>query len=89
MATVTGTPTQTSENQRTDGRILPGEPGYVFNPLSPEYDRDPYPILEDLRAHAPIFEWDMMNALFLTRHRDVLDVLANEIDRILRGEPAS
>jgi len=60
--------------------LLPGEPGYVFNPLSAEYDRDPYPILKDLREHAPILQWDMMGALFLSRHRDVLAVLANEKD---------
>ena len=58
--------------------LLPGEPGFVFDPLSAEYDRDPYPILAHLREHAPVFEWDAMGAIFLTRHRDVVGVLGDE-----------
>jgi cytochrome P450 len=57
---------------------LPGQPGFEFNPLSAEYDRDPYPLLALMREHAPVFEWDAMGALFLSRHKDVIDVLANE-----------
>lgn len=56
----------------------PDEPGFVFDPLSAEYDRDPYPILAAMREYAPVYEWDAMGALFLTRHRDVIDVLADE-----------
>ncbi len=56
----------------------PGEPGFVFDPLSAEYDRDPYPLLAELRRHAPVFQWDAMGALFLSRHQDVVAVLANE-----------
>lgn len=65
-------------NGSTSAAPLPGEPGFVFNPLSPEYDRDPYPILAELREHAPVYEWDAMGALFLSRHADVVRILANE-----------
>ena len=57
---------------------LPGSEGFVFNPLSAEYDRDPYPLLALMREHAPVYDWSAMGAIFLTRHRDVIDVLANE-----------
>lgn len=58
--------------------ILPGDPGFVFDPLSPEYDRDPYPILARMRAHAPVYPIPGIDALFLSRHRDVNLVLADE-----------
>lgn len=57
---------------------IPGDPDFVFNPLSPDYDRDPYPILAVLREHAPIYEIKEMGALFLSRHKEVVDVLADE-----------
>lgn len=59
-------------------RPLPSEPGFEFNPLSPEYDRDPYPVLAQLRDHAPVFPVPGVDALFLSRHEDVLAVLADE-----------
>ena len=62
----------------TRPRLLPSDPDFVFNPLSPEYDRDPYPILADLREHAPIFEIKEMGALFLSRHKEVVEVLSDE-----------
>jgi cytochrome P450 len=58
--------------------LLPGEPGFVFNPLSPEYDRDPYPVLALLREHAPVYLVPGVDALFLSRHADVTAVLADE-----------
>lgn len=57
---------------------LPGEPGFEFNPLSAEYDRDPYPILAVLREHAPVYRIAGVDALFLSRHRDVVEVLGDE-----------
>ncbi len=58
--------------------LLPGEPGFVFDPLSPEYDRDPYPVLAVLREHAPVYLVPGVDALFLSRHADVTAVLADE-----------
>ena len=58
--------------------LTPSDPGFVFNPMSPEYDRDPYPILAVLREHAPVYEMPGFGALFLTRHRDVVAVLGDE-----------
>jgi cytochrome P450 len=57
---------------------LPSDPDFEFNPMSPEYDRDPYPILAVLREHAPVYEIPGFQALFLTRHADVVEVLADE-----------
>ncbi len=73
--TVTGPATRTEPPTET---ALPGEPGFVFDPMSPEYDRDPYPLLARMRRHAPVFEWSPLGALFLSRHRDVVAVLADE-----------
>jgi cytochrome P450 len=65
---------------RTSGETptLPGEPGFVFDLLSPEYDRDPYPLLRALRERSPIFWWPESKAYFLTRHADVLAVLGDD-----------
>ena len=49
-----------------------------FNPMDPEFDRDPYPILAQMRAHTPVFWWPEARAWFLTRHEDVVAVLGDE-----------
>ena len=49
-----------------------------FNPMHPEFDRDPYPILAQMRAHTPVFWWPEARAWFLTRHEDVVAVLGDE-----------
>ena len=46
--------------------------------MSPEYDRNPYPILSVLREHAPAYEMPGVGALFLSRHEDVTTVLSDE-----------
>lgn len=57
---------------------LPGEPGFVFAPQSPEFDRDPYPMLRAMREHAPVYWWELPKLWVLTRHEDVMTVLADE-----------
>lgn len=57
---------------------MPTDPDFVFNPMSPEYDRDPYPLLAIMREHAPVYEIPGFGALFLSRHADVVEVLADE-----------
>ena len=49
-----------------------------FNPMHPEFDRDPYPILAQMRAQTPVFWWPEARAWFLTRHEDVVSVLGDE-----------
>jgi cytochrome P450 len=58
--------------------LLPTDPDFVLDLMSPEYDRDPYPILSVLREHAPVYEIPGFGALFLSRHADVVEVLSNE-----------
>ncbi|MFP6578423.1 MAG: cytochrome P450 [Myxococcota bacterium] len=57
---------------------LPVDPGFVLDPMSVEFDRDPYPILARLREHAPVYWWPQGRGWFLTRHRDVMAVLSDE-----------
>ena len=56
----------------------PDEPGFVFDPLTPQFDRDPYPELAVLREQAPVYWWPLAEGWFLTRHDDVVRVLADE-----------
>lgn len=58
--------------------LLPNDPGFVLDLMSPEYDRDPYPILSLLRDHAPVYDIPGFGALFLSRHADVVKVLGDE-----------
>jgi cytochrome P450 enzyme len=57
----------------------PGEEGFVLDLQSPDYDRDPYPLLRALREKAPIFFWPETGAYFLTRHADVVGVLGDDV----------
>ncbi|MBK7949854.1 MAG: cytochrome P450 [Deltaproteobacteria bacterium] len=56
----------------------PGDPDFVFDLQSAEYDRDPYPLLRALRERAPIFWWPESQAWYLTRHADVVAVLGDD-----------
>ena len=49
-----------------------------FDPFSPEFDRDPYPILGRMRDEDPVFWWELAGAWVLTRHDDVTRVLSDE-----------
>jgi cytochrome P450 len=42
-----------------------------FDPLSPQFRRDPYPVYDQLRAHAPILFMPEWNTSFLTAYEDV------------------
>ncbi|MGW4364066.1 cytochrome P450 [Nocardia takedensis] len=44
-----------------------------FNPFSPDFRRDPYPMYEQLREHAPVLK--SLGTWVLTRHADVRAVL--------------
>ncbi|MEZ4860894.1 MAG: cytochrome P450 [Caldilineaceae bacterium] len=43
---------------------------FDFNPASPEFRRNPYPIYAQLQRHAPILYWPEQNTWFLTRWDD-------------------
>ena len=62
-----------------------------FNPLSPEFQANPYPYYEMLRANAPVFYWEGWNMWFLTRYDDCVAALKNphfghEITRVMTRE---
>ncbi len=62
-----------------------------FNPLSPEFQANPYPYYEMLRANAPVFFWPNWGIWFLTRYDDNVAAfkdarLAHEIERVLTRE---
>lgn len=57
---------------------LPGASAIQLEPLSPEFDRDPYPILRRLREEAPVYWWETAGAWVLTRHDDVTRILSDE-----------
>src|SRR5215216_1311357 len=46
-----------------------------FNPLSPEFQANPYPYYEMLRSAAPVFYWEQWGMWFLTRYDDCSAVL--------------
>ncbi len=47
----------------------------LFDPLSPEFKRDPYPTYERLRATTPIFYANEMNLWFVSAYEDVAALL--------------
>ncbi|MBI1259212.1 MAG: cytochrome P450 [Chloroflexi bacterium] len=62
-----------------------------FNPLSPEFQANPYPYYEMLRSAAPIYYWEQWNMWFLTRYEDCAAVLrsphfGHEITRVMSRE---
>lgn len=69
----------------SEQRLPPSDPRFAFNPMSSDFDRDPYPILANLREHEPVYWWPEAQAWFLTRHDDVTAVLADE-DRFSPSE---
>ncbi|MEZ4669591.1 MAG: cytochrome P450 [Anaerolineae bacterium] len=46
-----------------------------FNPLSPEFQANPYPLYDMLRVNSPIFHWEQWNIRFLTRYEDCVALL--------------
>jgi cytochrome P450 len=47
----------------------------VFNPYSDEFQADPYPTYERMRAESPVFYDDEWELTFFTRHADVAGIL--------------
>ncbi len=47
----------------------------LFNPLSPDFIRDPYPSYEKLRTHAPVLHLPMLNGYLVSRNADAAMVL--------------
>jgi cytochrome P450 len=46
-----------------------------FSPLSPEFQANPYPYYDMLRASAPMFHWEQWNMWFFTRYDDCVALL--------------
>jgi cytochrome P450 len=46
-----------------------------FDPLDPEYAKDPYPLFARLRREAPVQHWDMGGGPVFFRHRDCLALM--------------
>ena len=62
-----------------------------FNPLSPEFQANPYPYYEMLRSNAPVFFWENWGMWFLTRYEDCVAALksphfGHEITRVMTRE---
>lgn len=65
--------------------LQPNDRNFIFDPMSSDFDRDPYPILANLREHEPVYWWPQAQGWFLTRHDDIMVVLADE-DRFSPNE---
>ncbi len=62
-----------------------------FDPLSPEFQRNPYPFYDELRNASPILYWKDWNIWFLTTYEDVSTLLRDRrlgrtMDHILTRE---
>lgn len=47
----------------------------LFNPLSPDFRRNPYPYYDMLRTHVPIFHYEPWNSYFLSSYEDCATLL--------------
>ena len=47
------------------------------NIMSSEYEKDPYPILEDIRENHPIYFQEGLNSWVISRHEDIKSALRN------------
>lgn len=50
-------------------------PELHFNPMDPEYARDPYPLFARLRNEAPVMHWELGGGPIYFRHRDCIALL--------------
>lgn len=59
----------------------------AFDPLSPEFQANPYPFYDMMREHAPILYFEDWNQWFLTGHEDVTALLRDNRlgEDILKG----
>lgn len=55
-----------------------------FDIRNPEFRADPYPLLDVLRANAPVFYWEEWGLWFLTRYEDCNNLLRD--NRLRQGE---
>jgi cytochrome P450 len=63
----------------------------AFDPLSPEFQRNPYPFYDELRASTPLLYWEAWDIWFVTRHAAVDALLRDRrlgrtMDHILTRE---
>ncbi|MGH8193890.1 MAG: cytochrome P450 [Woeseiaceae bacterium] len=57
-----------------------------FDPYSPEFAADPYPVYTKLRETSPVFRSDALGMTCLTRHRDVFRALTDRrLARAFKG----
>jgi cytochrome P450 len=47
----------------------------TFNPSDPEFQHNPYPVYDELRATTPIFYWEPWKIWFFTRYEDINTLL--------------
>lgn len=73
----------TSEEQATDSTASVPT-GVELTALDEAYRRDPYPVLDELRAREPVHHDEVLKRWFLTRHDDVASVVN---DRDLSADP--
>lgn len=65
----------------------------LFNPLSPDFIRDPYPSYDKLRTHAPVLHLPALNGYLVSRNADAALVLRDKrfgkdyVTRITRFGP--
>ncbi len=50
----------------------------LFNPLSPDFIRDPYPSYDKLRTHAPVLHLPALNGYLVSRNADAALVLRDK-----------
>lgn len=50
---------------------------FVYNPLAPSFDEDPYPVYEYLRKHEPVFFWKDLKYWLLSKYEDVRSALTD------------
>ena len=53
------------------------QPALAFNPLSPDFIRNPYPFYQQLRSHAPMLP-SPFGGILASRHADVIAVLRDK-----------
>src|SRR5262245_9367493 len=67
-----------------------------FDPLSAEFQRDPYPFYDQMREISPVFFWEDWNLWFFTTYEDVSSLLRDRrlgrtmdhiMNRAARGLP--
>lgn len=63
----------------SENETSPEKPPLVFNPDTPEFCADPYPLFTRLREEAPVYYWEPAKSYIVSRHADVMRVLRDPI----------